>query len=40
VSRVLTLDEAAGGPVVLVRADAVLDQPLVAIIATRGQVWR
>ena len=37
VSRVLTLDEApkGGGPVVLVRADAVLDQPLVAIVATR-----
>jgi phosphatidylglycerophosphate synthase len=37
VDRVLTRDEAlkGGGPVVLVRADAVLDQPLVAIVATR-----
>ena len=37
VTRVLTLDEAlkGGGPAVLVRADAVLDQPLVAILAGR-----
>jgi phosphatidylglycerophosphate synthase len=37
VTRVLSLDEAlkAGGPVVLVSADAVLDQPLVAILAGR-----
>jgi phosphatidylglycerophosphate synthase len=37
VTRVVTRDEAqtAGGPVILVRADAVLDQPLVAIVTTR-----
>ena len=37
VTRVLTLDEAlkGGKPVVLVRADAVLDQPVVAILAVR-----
>ncbi|HUE45619.1 MAG TPA: CDP-alcohol phosphatidyltransferase family protein [Aestuariivirgaceae bacterium] len=37
VTRAVTRDEALkdGGPVILVRADAVLDQPLVAILATR-----
>ncbi len=37
VKRILRLEDAAGdpGPVVLVRADAVLDQPLVAILARR-----
>ena len=40
VSRVLSYEEARGqeGPVILVRADAVLDQPLVAILAQKGNL--
>jgi hypothetical protein len=41
VTRVMSMTRraASGGPVILVRADAVLDQPLVAILVA-GLVWR
>jgi hypothetical protein len=37
VGRVMSIDEARGhgGPVILVRADAVLDQPLIGIVVAK-----